>query len=152
MKLTTLTISIFTSEVCPFKSSQDDKICYRLPCQHHYHILRPRCGEVSIPDGGLQDDHHNSAGETALEEDSQRLLYFLLWYKIYTVIICRPVIITENGYWYVGDDAIDGGGWIKSEMSGLINLSRSGWKYHDGTDWVLDNTLLFLPGGPGKQL
>ena len=58
-----------------------------------------------------------------------------------------PYIITES-YWIVGDDNVG----IVSERSGLTTPPRSGWIYYDGTDWVLDDTLLFLPGGPGKEL
>ena len=66
-----------------------------------------------------------------------------------------PFIITENGYWIVDFwNRLIGG--ILSEKSGLTTLPRSGWKYWDDDDgerrWVLDDTLLFLPGGPGKEL
>ena len=63
-----------------------------------------------------------------------------------------PFIITEDGYWMVGPDITKHRGGIESEKSDLTTPPRSGWKYWDGTDWVLDDTLLFLPGGPGEEL
>ena len=65
-----------------------------------------------------------------------------------------PFIITERGYWVVGPDVtvdgiVDG---ISSEKRRLTTLPRSGWEYSGDTDWVLDNTLQFLPGGPGKEM
>ena len=48
----------------------------------------------------------------------------------------------------VGPDVTMDKGWILSERSGLTTPPWSGWNYSDGTDWVLDDTLLFLPGGP----
>ena len=86
-----------------------------------------------------------------MEEDKQRLLH-LLKYKIYIVIMSGPFIITESGYWIVGTDVTKFSGWIISKEKRLTTLPRSGWEYWDGTDWVLDDTLLFLPGGPGKEL
>ena len=65
-----------------------------------------------------------------------------------------PFIITEIGKWIVGPDItedwiVDG---ISSEKRRLTTPPRSGWEFKDGRDWVLDDTLLFLPGGPGKEL
>ena len=59
-----------------------------------------------------------------------------------------PFVVTEKGNWIVGDDVTENSGWILTERSGLTTPPRSGWKYRDGTDRVLDDTLLFLPGGP----
>ena len=67
-------------------------------------------------------------------------------------MISGPFIITERGYWVVGPDVTQNGGWIASERSGLTTPPRSGWKDANGTCgadcWFSDNTLLFLPGGP----
>ena len=57
-------------------------------------------------------------------------------------------IITEYGRWIVGSDVTKSSGRIFSERFGHTSPPRSGWKYYDGTDKVLDDTLLFLPGGP----
>ena len=70
-------------------------------------------------------------------------------YYIYIEIISGPFIITEYGNWIVGSD---NGALIRNERVGLTTPPRSGWVYYDGTDWVLDGTLLFLPGGPWKEL
>ena len=52
-----------------------------------------------------------------------------------------------TGYWMVHDDITDDRGWIKSEQIGLTIPPRSGLEYTVGTSWVLDDNLLFLPGG-----
>ena len=71
----------------------------------------------------------------------------------------RPFIFTDYnygvGYWGVGPDvnvAFDASIGISSKKRDLTTPPRSGWEYRDGTDWILDDTLLFLPGGPGKEL
>ena len=68
----------------------------------------------------------------------------------YIVIMSRPFIITEYGRWIVGPDLTmdryDASVGISSEEEGLTTPPRSGWDYRDSTDWVLDDTLLFLPG------
>ena len=56
-----------------------------------------------------------------------------------------PFIIPD-GYWLIGNDATSNRGVIASEKSGLTNPPRSGWRYTNGTNWLLDDTLLFLPG------
>ena len=83
-----------------------------------------------------------------MEEDRQRLLHFLHRYKIYNVIMSGPFVITENGNWIVGRDVTKNRGWIFSKRSGLTTPPRSGWVYYGGTRKVLDDNLLFLPGGP----
>ena len=71
---------------------------------------------------------------------------------IYIVMLSWPFIITDDGLWYVGPDASDSRGWITSKKSDLTTPPRSGWWYSGDTDWVLDDTLLFMPGGPEKEL
>ena len=68
----------------------------------------------------------------------------------------RPFIISLQGvYWVVGPDVTvdeeDASVGISSEKDDLTTPPRSGWEYWDGTDWVLDDTLLFLPGGPERE-
>ena len=89
-----------------------------------------------------------------MENNRRRLLHFLHRYKICIVLISGPFIIIESGYWIVGRgrDTIDNKGGIESEKSGLTTPPRSGWKYYDGTSNVLDDTLLFLPGGLSHAL
>ena len=88
-----------------------------------------------------------------MEEDRRRLLHFLLKYKIYINIIFGPCITSEREFWIVGPDVnVDGtADGIGSKNRHLTIPPRSGWEYWYGTDWVLDDTLLFLPGGPRKE-
>ena len=88
-------------------------------------------------------------------EDRQRLLHFLLRYKIYIVIMSGSFIITEYGYWEVSvtvRSKWDVSKGISSKKRGLTTPPRSGWEYRDGRTMVLDDTLLLLTGGPGKEL
>ena len=62
-----------------------------------------------------------------------------------------PFIITVYGDWMVDSDITDDIGWIGTEMTGLTSPPRSGWVYTDGTSWVLDAALLFLPGGDDSE-
>ena len=59
--------------------------------------------------------------------------------------VCSFIII-EKESWMVGDDITGNRGLIASEMTGLTIPPKSGWKYADGRSWMLDDTLLFLPG------
>ena len=98
---------------------------------------------------------------------------FYTGYKIYSVVMSGPFIVTDFGFWIVGRDVTDDASvGIASEKRDRTTPPRSGWEYRDGcrvldddydydyydyygydiTDWVLDDTLLFLPGGPGKEL
>lgn len=68
-----------------------------------------------------------------------------------------PFIITEYRFWYVGSDVTvklrDARVGIASKEEDLTTPPRSGWEYRDGRGyWPSDDTLLFLPGGPGKEL
>ena len=75
--------------------------------------------------------------------------------NIYIVKMSCPFIIGGKfGAWIVGP------GWpgpdsyrvgIASVRIGLATPPRSGWRFIDRNSWVLDDTLLFLPGGPGKE-
>ena len=57
----------------------------------------------------------------------------------------RIFIITGNGYWTVGPDITDIGGWIISEKTGLQTIPTSGWEYADGTGtWPADPDLKFI--------
>ena len=90
-----------------------------------------------------------------MEEDRRRLLHFLRRYKIYIVIMSGPFIITEYGYWEVSvtvRSKWDVSKGISSKKRGLTTPPRSGWEYRDGTRGLSDDTLLFLPGGPGKEM
>ena len=92
-----------------------------------------------------------------MEEDRRRLLHLLLKYRIDIMIMSGPFIITVRGYWLVGPDVtadfFDDSVGITSEGWYLTTPPRSGWEYRDGRGyWPSDDTLLFLPGGPGKEL
>ena len=67
-----------------------------------------------------------------------------------------PFIVAEYGRWIVGPDVTvdryDAGVEIASEKRDRTTPPRSGWDYRAGNsgddrDWVVDETLLFLPGG-----
>ena len=72
------------------------------------------------------------------------------------MMMSRPFIITESGYWLVGPDVTvdlnDASVGISSEERDLTTPPRSGWEYRDGRRWVLDDTLLFLPGDPEEDI
>ena len=63
--------------------------------------------------------------------------------------------------WLVGTVAGGQYGWLRNVSHQAATVTwpadlAGGWQYRDRDkgwhDWVLDDTLLFLPGGPGKEL
>jgi len=54
------------------------------------------------------------------------------------------IFYSSDGWWKVGDDITDEGGWLASEETGLLTPPRTGWLYDDGTAWQSDITLKLI--------
>ena len=70
--------------------------------------------------------------------------------KLYFIMVITGSVIfimLGQGWWVIGPDIKAEGGWIKSEIRGLMAIPTSGWEYADwdcgNTCWVADPNLKF---------